>query len=419
MQDLDLDALARQFGGTAGTSTGRAGGAGPVGSGTPAPSQPSAPERSWADTAIDSIPWLGGMAGGMVGGAGGTVLGAVVGGVPGAVGGAALGGAAGESIKQLLDTYRGHPKASSSDAAQAIGEQALIQGGSELAGIGIAKGATSLGSTLMQQAVKPSQRLAAEFRTSQRAISDTLLKEGVNVTPKGVEKLKTLLGATQADLRQALREADATGATISPQAVAQRVDDASARAMKQVNPSADLGAIEDVRDEFLHHPGYPGQYPIQSKAQAAMNPQPKVTRPLMPSEAQDMKVGTYQQLAGKYGEVSSAQAEAQKALARGLREEIEKSVPTARATNQREAQLLAALEATGRQAALAGNKSSIGLAWLANHPLNFLTAIMDRNPAAKSLIARGMYSQAGQASKVDPQMIRLAIAALGSSQDEP
>jgi hypothetical protein len=161
--DPDLDALARQYGGSA---------AGGVDDLDALASQyggaPATPERNpygrtlsgatgmratpWyqqgifagygpsVEDAIDTFPAVGGLVGGVLGLAGGTVGGMVVGGVPGAVGGAGVGGGAGEAARQharrLIGAYS--PR-SGGEAATEIGQQAAIQGASELAGIGLAR----------------------------------------------------------------------------------------------------------------------------------------------------------------------------------------------------------------------------------------------------------------------------------------
>jgi hypothetical protein len=103
------------------------------------------PEKSWADTAIDALPTVGGMAGGLIGGIGGTVGGMGVGGVPGAIGGATLGGAAGEAARQLVGRMVGRESpATPTAAALGIGKEGAIQGVTEAAGGALAGGARCL-----------------------------------------------------------------------------------------------------------------------------------------------------------------------------------------------------------------------------------------------------------------------------------
>jgi len=131
-----------------------------------------------------------------------------------------------------------------------------------------------------------------------------------------------------------------------------------------------------------------------------------------------LKTGTYRQLAGKYGELKSATIEAQKGLARGLKEEIAAEVPEVSALNAQEGKLLQAADVVGRRIALTGNRDPIGFAWVTHNPITFLTALADRSPMFKSLLARGAYGAAGSVSKVSPQLIRAAVLATAQSPDE-
>lgn len=136
------------------------------------------PERSWTDVAVDALPTIGGALGGIVGGVGGTVAGMGVGGAPGAVGGAALGGAAGEGFRQVVNFLRGVPSpATATDAALQMGTEGAIQGGSELVGAGLMKGARMAGHGLMDFAIRPAPTVAEEFGD----IAGTALRERLPV----------------------------------------------------------------------------------------------------------------------------------------------------------------------------------------------------------------------------------------------
>lgn len=354
---------------------------------------PPDPKHSWVDTAVDWLPAVGGAAGGLIGAAGGTVAGFGVGGVPGAVGGAAVGGAAGEAAKQLINRVRGQGgPATPSKAAGAIATQGVIQGGAEAAGAGIGAGMKAAGPYLMQKALKPTMSVLSEYRTTAPKLVQTLLDEGISVTQGGVDKLQKLLTATNQEIREAV--ANAAG-SIDKKTVAARALETASKVSKQVNPTKDLQAVGETVAEFMDHPVYSGNLSIP--------------------EAQALKQGTYQQIGKKYGEVSSAAIETQKALARGLKEEIAAEVPGIAGLNAKDSELMAALDATGRRVALSGNKDPVGFAWVAQHPTTFLAAIFDRSPAVKSMIARGAYQSAGAAARVSPQMIRLAVTTLATA----
>ena len=135
-------------------------------------------------------------------------------------------------------------------------------------------------------------------------------------------------------------------------------------------------------------------------------------------EAQAMKIGTYREIGKNYGKQSSASVETQKALARGLKEEIEAAIPKIKSLNAREGEIMAAQEAVGHRVAIAGNRDPVGFAWVTHTPQTFLAALMDRSPVVKSMLARGMYNSAGAATKVSPQLIRAAVVALASGESD-
>ena len=108
-------------------------------------------------------------------------------------------------------------------------------------------------------------------------------------------------------------------------AVAARADAIKPKFASQVNPRTDLDAIEASKQEFLDSNTTP----------PASGVGPANIKPIPAADAQAMKQGTYQQLKGKaYGELKSASIEAQKALARGLKEELENAFPELHDTNQ-------------------------------------------------------------------------------------
>lgn len=366
---------------------------------------PSAPGASLVQKAADWLPAAGGVVGGVLGGIGGTAFGMGFGGVPGATGGAALGGAAGEAARQLVDRAIGAPAPSTSAAAATgIAKQAALQGGSELVGAGIGKVAAPVmrgaGQVLMQTALKPGWKAAATAVRSGEVptVVKTLLDEGVNVTPGGVRKLNTLLDASNQDIKAAVASLPGE---VNPFKVTSRLAQTARTFANQVNPTADLRAVSDAGNQFLE----------------------TVPRPLTMGAAQEMKQGTYRQLEKKYGQLGSAEVESQKALARGLKEELaaeaQKQGIDLTGLNAREGQLMEAKNALARRVLTTGNANPAGFAMAATYrPMTFLAALMDRSPLVKSLLARGLYNQAGYAAGVAPQLVRAAVSAVASAPDE-
>lgn len=338
--------------------------------------------------ALRGLPAIGGMIGGLLGASGG----------PGpAVGGAALGGAGGEAISQLgFRGLTGGGKANPVESALNIGKEAAIQGASELGGRVVLGGALRAGGKrLMHSALKPNPSLMREAGTTAPELVKTLLDEGVNVTPGGLDKLQRLVTATNDEIKQLVKN---TPGEIQKEMVAARVLPTAQRLSQQVNPQKALKDVGKTVTRFMEHPTMPGTLSVP--------------------EAQALKVGTYKQIGKDYGKLSNATVETQKALARGLKEEIEAKAPGIKNLNAREADLMAAQDAVAHRVSIAGNRDPVGFAWVTQNPQTFLAALMDRSPVVKSMLARGMYQSAGAASNVSPQLIRAAVVALTSGESD-
>src|ERR1051325_7220009 len=277
------------------------------------PSEPAAPSKTDSSMLSRAAAWLP-EAGGAIGG--------MAGGVPGA----AVGGAAGQGYEALLThltelptvlkdvarlaleqptaTAKGFLQGATRGAVNA-GEAAAVQGGAQAVGAGLGAVASKVAPALMQSALKPGLKtsLAAVKKGSEIPAVKTLLEEGVNVTPGGIEKLNAIISASNETIADALNSLP-SAARVSPLKAAGRLTQTAAKFAHQVNPASDLEAVSRAGQEFLDHP---------SLTSATMS---------VP-EAQAMKTGTYAQLKAKaYGELKGADIEAQKAIARGLKEEI-------------------------------------------------------------------------------------------------
>lgn len=242
-----------------------------------------------------------------------------------------------------------------------------------LVGGGMGRAATPLmesaSRSLMQKALKPGSK-DLELGKADRAIQ-TMLDEGVNVSRGGMDKLRGM--GNNLNTRAANEIAGST-ATVNKYDVANRLYDTERRAMSQVNPVDDVAAVGNSWNEFLAHPHLTG-------------------RSTMPVQmAQELKQGTYKKLADSYGQQGNATVEAQKALARGLKEEIERGVPSVVPINARASEIWNALNVANRRALVGGNNNPAGLSLLANSPQAAAAFALDRSALAKSLLARGVYA---------------------------
>lgn len=379
-------------------------------------SQQQAVPHPIAKRLLEWLPSVGGALGGVAGAVLGTPEGGV-GAIPLGVAGAMAGGAAGRSLENTINAAIGNPAPkTAAESLGSAGRAGLTQGALEGAGAVVAPIATRAAGAIMQSAVKPSTKetFRAIVRGVQREdlpVVKTLLNEGINVTPGGIAKLDKIINSTNAQIREAV---DGLPATIDPARVAQRVDNVEARVAQQVNPASDVAAVRSSRDEFLANPKV-----TEATAEGA------VPRKITPAEAQDLKIGTHRSLKSKaYGELKSPQIEAQKALTRGLKEEIETAASDAGranvgALNAREGGALVAREAIAKRLAAAGNRDPVSLAWLAHNPTAGLLFIAERSPGVKSMLARGLYQSASRASGVPQNVLRLLVQSVASASEEP
>lgn len=190
--------------------------------------------------------------------------------------------------------------ASVAAAAPGATEAAAAKLGDLADAAGVSKIVPSAAKTLYGSALKPSVSNPGKAATA----VETGLDAGIPVSEKGQKKLADLIG----DLNQKTKSVIASNpsATVDPQAVASRLDQTSAKFASQALPQEDLGIIAKAKQDFLD--ANPNAIPA--------------------SDAQAIKQGTYQQLKDKsFGELKSAQVESEKALARGIREELQTQFP--------------------------------------------------------------------------------------------
>ena len=271
-----------------------------------------------------------------------------------------------------------------------------IQAVPSLFGMGASKSAApmleSSAQSLMKSALKPP---LASMRSGKgvQAIQ-TMLDEGINVSPGGVAKLKEKISSLNTEIAQELSSHSAS--VVDKSKVWNSVKGTLDKFKMQVNPNADVAKIRAAWDEFLNHPMITGDgIPVEL--------------------AQKLKQGTYRVLDKKYGQLGSAETEAQKALARGLKEEISSAVPAVAGLNAQESKLIGALNLTERRVFMEANKNPLGLSLLAHDPVAWASFMADRSGLFKSLIARMLHSGA----ETIPQAVVGPSVAAATAQKPP
>jgi hypothetical protein len=235
---------------------------------------------------------------------------------------------------------------------------------------------------LLQNAVKPSSTLPAKKVSGALG---TMLNEGIYPTMSGMEKATKIVGGIDDMVDDALRQSPAN---VNVARIGSRLRDPFEAARTQVNPTADMAAIRGVWDEFRNSPLVLGKTEIPAKV------------------AHEIKKGTYASLGKKsYNEVGTASTEAQKALARGAREEVGAAVPEIKPLLSRQADLMNVKEVAGTRALIEANKNPLGLAALRmDHPLSAATFLADRWAAFKAFLAMQM-NAAGKPGLLAPAAI--------------
>ena len=241
----------------------------------------------------------------------------------------------------------------------------VVKGAGEV-GVALNKGGKAVSRRLMQSALKPTIK---QLKTGDaRVAADTLLDYGINPNKRGVEKLRLKIDDINDDIATRI---GSSNATVSRRKALDYLGDVRTSAGNQVNPTPDLSAIQGVADDFMAHP--------------------KIASDAIPVQmAQDLKKGTYRALRGQYGQTRGSAIEAQKAVARGLKDQISNAVPEVGALNAEEARLLKTLDVAERRALMELNKNPVGLSVLASNPIGFAAFMADRSAAFKSLAARAI-----------------------------
>lgn len=286
-------------------------------------------------------------------------------------------------------------------------------------------------------ALKPPTTLSAGDRAS---VIKTGLQNEIPVSAEGLSQLGNKIDVLNQQIKSTI--ASDPNRPIDPNAVATRADIAKARFANQVNAQPDLDAIEAARQQFLTEqgaqPGKPGipprptglldaqGNPIMSQGTPATPPQP--APPMGAADAQAMKQGTYRVLKGKFGEQGSASVEAQKSLARGLKEEIAGQFPELSNLNAQESKMLDLQPLLERAVNRISNHNIIGIgtpiaggavkAVSGSTPLGVIATVIKAavdDPMVKSRLAISLSKSANVPYSTALARIQAYSASLGST----
>ena len=224
---------------------------------------------------------------------------------------------------------------------------------------------------------------------------ETMLKEGINPTKGGVQKLDDLIAPLEAEVDKVIARADSMGKTVDRNAIAGAIRGVLPRF--EGLPEKELEALARVESEFLAQ--QPARIPI--------------------ADAQRFKENMGRWLREKsFGEIQAGEKEGMKALRRGLKEEIEREVPGVAGPNARMSELLNARSLAERRAAAGPNASPLGMAPLAHTPLTFWMSVLNTSDVGKAMLARALYSGAGGIPRSVGRTLGTAVTAPSASPDD-
>lgn len=188
-----------------------------------------------------------------------------------------------------------------------------------------------------ESALKPSTTLSPTERAN---IVNTAIKERIPVSQKGLEKLGGLIDDINSEIKQTINTDPNRPISTAPAALnALRLQNRPGIGI-QVNPRADVAAVKNAAREFLDIYGH--EVPA--------------------AQAQALKQGTYKALGDKaYGELQTASKEAQKALARGLKEELANQFPELKDLNARDSRLIDLQDALELAVGRISNRDFMGI----------------------------------------------------------
>jgi len=315
-----------------------------------------------------------------IGGAVGGMGGAAVAGPPGGVAGAAAGGGLGEALRRFL---KGEPLDEVTGYAKAAG----MEGGTQALGWGVGAAAGKVGHGLYKAALRPSTGLRREFGD----VAATGLREGIPVTPGGVETAGARVSASRGAAMGMLDDAAATAAPVTAGEVTPALRETIETALRQqrVGENPNLGALGQ-RLRQLTRTFTPGVGLDEAQG--------------LKETAQDLASTAYR-AQDKGAVINSLDAMANKDTAAAIQKAIEARVPGIKAQNLKTQELLGLLRAL----------EDADLARLSG-PAPGLTNILNRIPTSPAVMSQTGIGLSRTGTQAPANLARAIVALLEADQ---
>lgn len=277
------------------------------------------------------------------------------------------------------------PLAAGAGVAANVGLQAvpMIFGGGEARAA--APAMRSGAEKLMQWALKPTVKAATKGYG--KIAAQEMLDRNIPLTERGVENIQQAI----TDLNNKVSSTIANSkATVKVSDIEQAFKDTIKK--HEGMPKADVDLMKKQLTDFKKHPLVVGKtsIPIQ--------------------DAQKLKQGFYKSVNEKYGQEGTGTTEAQKAIAKALKEDIAVKAPPVVEWNRQETRLLRTLTVAQRRVIQEANRNILGLKGLRlRQPASFAAMMMDESGVFKAFMARLL--NAGQ-TQIPVAAARTGIGAL-------
>lgn len=196
----------------------------------------------------------------------------------------------------------------------------------------------------------------------------TGLDAGIMPSQKGLDKLRGLVDTTNKEISTLINKSVKAGDTIESHSIRQRLNQLRKFADETIDPDSMHSAIDGIEQSFKDFHGK--KIPVD--------------------KAQRLKQNTYTLLRKAYGELKSGNIEAQKQIARGIKEELATKYPVLSELNVKESAFLKLNDSLERSVARIANRDVIGLGGSAKTGAG---AVMAGGPGAAAGLAAAVLDQ--------------------------
>lgn len=261
---------------------------------------------------------------------------------------------------------------------------------------------------LYGSALKQSTKLPPAERLERIA---TGLKEGIVPTEAGLSKIQEKIGSLNLEIEKTIGRAAKAGDTVQADEIVKRIDDLKPFYQATANPAPYLDELERVKKSFQDYHGQ--RIPVE--------------------KAQKIKQNTYVLLKKQYGQMKNESVEAEKAIARGIKEELATKYPELKFLNQNESELIRLEDSIVKAVNRIENRDLVGIgstiagtagAVVTGSPSGGFWAMMAKalidHPTMKSRIAIALQNARKKAivQETKMQLVRPAAAQAGRIKEE-